>query len=89
MGSLVVIHINKLCAAALNIQINKTWTVYLPSPKVALPVIKKLGEIEWITWGERKEENLHYFPNGGWARLDSIHVSFKEAPARKLKLNIT
>jgi len=53
-------------------QQNKTWTVYFPSPKAALPVIKKTGEIEWVTWGRRKEEDAPYFPNGGWARLDSI-----------------
>ncbi len=53
-------------------QQNKTWTVYFPSPKAALPVIKKSGAIEWITWGKRKEEPASYFPNGGWARLDSI-----------------
>jgi putative SOS response-associated peptidase YedK len=51
---------------------NKQWTVYFPSPKAALPVIKKSGEIEWIKWGRRKEENVPFFPNGGWARLDSI-----------------
>ena len=51
---------------------NKTWTVYFPSPKAALPVLKKDGEIEWITWGKRKEENVPAFPSGGWARLDSI-----------------
>ena len=53
-------------------QQNKAWTVYFPSPKAALPVIKKSGDIEWVTWGKRKEENEPYFPNGGWARLDSI-----------------
>jgi len=53
-------------------QQKKTWTVYFPSPKAALPVIKKTGEIEWVTWGKRKEEDVPYFPNGGWARLDSI-----------------
>jgi len=51
---------------------NKTWTVYFPSQKAALPVLKKDGEIEWVTWGKRKEENAPEFPNGGWARLDSI-----------------
>ena len=50
----------------------KEWKVYFPNPKAALPVIKKGGEIEWVTWGKRKEENVPYFPNGGWARLDSI-----------------
>lgn len=53
---------------------NKAWTVYFPSPKAALPVIKKSGEIEWITWGKRKEETVEFFPNGGWARLDSIQA---------------
>lgn len=46
--------------------------MYFPSPKAALPVIKKTGEIEWVTWGRRKEEDVPNFPNGGWARLDSI-----------------
>jgi len=53
-------------------QQNKSWTIYFPSPKAALPVLKKDGEIEWVTWGRRKEESVEYFPNGGWARLDSI-----------------
>jgi len=52
--------------------LNKSWTVCFPSPKAALPVIKKSGDIEWVTWGKRKDENSAYFPNGGWARLDSI-----------------
>lgn len=51
---------------------NKTWTVYFPNPKAALPIMKKTGDIEWVTWGKRKEENGSHFPNGGWARLDSI-----------------
>lgn len=55
-----------------NDKAGKEWKVYFPSPKAALPVIKKSGEIEWVTWGKRKEENAPYFPNGGWARLDSI-----------------
>jgi putative SOS response-associated peptidase YedK len=46
--------------------------VYFPSPKAALPELKKDGEIEWVTWGNRNEENVPVFPNGGWARLDSI-----------------
>jgi hypothetical protein len=46
--------------------------VYFPSPKSALPVLKINGEIEWITWGRRKEDDMPEFPNGGWARLDSI-----------------
>lgn len=51
---------------------NKQWTVYFPSPKAALPVLKKCGEVEWVKWGRRKEENVPFFPNGDWARLDSI-----------------
>lgn len=53
-------------------QQNKAWTIYFPSPKAALPVLKKNGEVEWVIWGKRKEENAPEFPNGGWARLDSI-----------------
>ena len=50
---------------------DKAWAVYFPSPKAALPVLKKDGEIEWIKWGKRKEEADQFFINGGWARLDS------------------
>ena len=53
---------------------NKAWTVYFPSPKAALPVLKKDGEIEWIKWGKRIEETDKFFINGGWARLDSIKM---------------
>lgn len=50
----------------------KEWKVYFPSPKAALPVIKRDGEIAWVTWGRRKEEPDHVFAPGGWARMDSI-----------------
>ena len=29
---------------------DKAWAVYFPSPKAALPVLKKDCEIEWIKW---------------------------------------
>jgi hypothetical protein len=60
---------------------NKTWKVYFPSSKAALPVLKKDGEIEWVTWGKRKEEDstdLKFFAPGGWARLDSINEGKRE-----------
>jgi len=50
----------------------KEWKVYFPSPKAALPVLKRDGEITWVTWGRRKEEPDHVFAPGGWARMDSI-----------------
>lgn len=50
----------------------KTWAVYFPSPKAALPVLKKDGSVEWVKWGKRKEEEAPGFAPGGWARLDSI-----------------
>ena len=53
---------------------DKVWTVYFPSPKAALPVIKKDGGVDWVKWGKRKEEDARFFPNGGWARLDSIKL---------------
>lgn len=51
----------------------KEWKIYFPSPKAALPVLKKDGDIEWVTWGKRKEEDAPFFAPGGWARLDSIN----------------
>jgi putative SOS response-associated peptidase YedK len=56
------------------VKAGKNWAVYFPSPKAALPVLKRDGEIEWVSWGKRKEETISYFPNGGWARLDSIQA---------------
>ena len=50
----------------------KDWTIYFPSGKAALPVLKKDGDIEWVAWGKCREEPVQGFPNGGWARLDSI-----------------
>lgn len=42
-------------------QQNKTWTVYFPSPKAALPVIKKSGKVEWVTWPGVKKKTHHIF----------------------------
>lgn len=52
----------------------KEWKIYFPSPKAALPVLRKNGEIEWVTWGKRKEEPERFFAPGGWARLDSVQA---------------
>jgi putative SOS response-associated peptidase YedK len=52
----------------------KEWKVFFPSPKAAIPVLKKDGDVEWVPWGKRKEEPLEGFVNGGWARLDSIKM---------------
>lgn len=30
--------------------------------------------VTWVTWGNRKKEANRDFPNGGWARLDSIYA---------------
>lgn len=53
-------------------KLGKEWKIYFPNPKAALPVLKRDGDVEWITWGKRKEETNRSFPNGGWARLDSV-----------------
>ena len=47
----------------------KTWKIYFPSPKAALPVVKWDGAVEWVTWGKRKEEQHSYFAPGGWPDL--------------------
>lgn len=49
----------------------REWAIYFPSPKAALPVLKKDGDVEWVKWGKRKEEAGRFF-DGGWARLDSV-----------------
>lgn len=49
--------------------------IYFPQSGAKLPVRFRSGDVSWITWGKRKEENDSQFPNGGWARLDSIKLS--------------
>lgn len=45
--------------------------VYFPNPKARLPVRLKDGGVTWVAWGSRNRAD-HTFPNGGWARLESI-----------------
>ena len=45
--------------------------IYFPQPDARLPVKLRHGGIAWMIWGRRKEES-NRFPNGGWARIDSI-----------------
>ena len=46
--------------------------IYFPQPDAKLPVKLRNGSVTWVIWGRRKEEATGKFPNGGWARLDSI-----------------
>ncbi|SDX27279.1 hypothetical protein SAMN05421882_11322 [Nitrosomonas communis] len=32
----------------------------------------RYGGVIWVLWGKRQNEGPGKFPNGGWARLDSI-----------------
>ncbi|MBO1924859.1 hypothetical protein [Thiomicrorhabdus sp. 6S3-12] len=48
--------------------------VYFPYPNAKLPVIRRDGGIELVTWGRRNEENdpdALPFPVNGWVREDS------------------
>ncbi|MDR4517971.1 MAG: hypothetical protein MRK00_11385 [Nitrosomonas sp.] len=46
--------------------------IYFPQPDARLPVRLRSGDVTWVTWGRRQKEAIGQFPNGGWARLDSI-----------------
>ena len=46
--------------------------IYFPKADARLPVRLRDGHVTWITWGRRKDEAIGKFPNGGWARLESI-----------------
>src|SRR5690606_33631165 len=46
--------------------------IYFPRPDARLPVRLRNGNVTWVTWGRRKDEAHGKFPNGGWARLNSI-----------------
>ena len=48
--------------------------IYFPQPDARIPVMLRHGDVTWIIWGRRKEEAIGKFPNGGWARLDSIKM---------------
>ena len=61
-----------MCGGAKYIEPSgKEWTIYFPSPKAAMPVVRPEG-VEWVKWGRRKEEPAPGFVQGGWARIDSI-----------------
>ena len=46
--------------------------IFFPQSDAKLPVKLRHGGVSWIIWGRRKDEAVGKFPNGGWARLDSI-----------------
>lgn len=48
--------------------------IYFPQPDARLPVKLRDGGVTWIIWGKRKLEGSGKFPNGGWARIDSIKM---------------
>lgn len=49
----------------------KVKKIYFPNPYAQLPVLKKSGAVELVTWGRRKEQE-GALPQGGWARQESI-----------------
>lgn len=49
--------------------------IYFPQNDARLSVLLRNGGVTWITWGRREKEAIGQFPNGGWARLDSIKSS--------------
>jgi len=49
----------------------ETVKIYFPNPNAELPILMKNQSIELIGWGRRKEQQGH-FPQGGWARHESI-----------------
>ncbi len=48
--------------------------IFFPQPDARLPVKLRGGGVTWVTWGRRQKEAIGKFPNGGWARLDSIKM---------------
>lgn len=46
--------------------------VFFPNPEARLPVRTKDGGVTWVPWGQRNLGGKITFPNGGWARLESI-----------------
>jgi len=53
---------------------NQTIRTYFPNPNAKLPVLRKDGELELVTWGRRNEENTPQsegFPINGWIRYET------------------
>ena len=48
--------------------------IFFPQTDARLPVKLRGGGVTWITWGRRQKEAIGKFPNGGWAKLDSIKM---------------
>ena len=48
--------------------------IFFPQADARLPVKLRGGGVTWVTWGRRQKEAIGKFPNGGWARLDSIKM---------------
>lgn len=48
--------------------------IFFPQPDAKLPIKLRGGGVTWVTWGRRQKEAIGKFPNGGWARLDSIKL---------------
>lgn len=46
--------------------------VFFPNLEARLPVLSKTGNVTWVPWGYRGGDRMPKFPNGGWARLESI-----------------
>ncbi len=62
-----------MCGGVYYIINGEEVRTYFPNPKACLPVKKKIGGVELLPWGRRKEQAGH-LPLGGWARLDSIYA---------------
>lgn len=46
--------------------------IFFPQTDACLPVRLRDGNVTWVTWSRREKEAVGKFPNGGWARLNSI-----------------
>ncbi|MBB2496482.1 hypothetical protein [Aquipseudomonas ullengensis] len=51
---------------------DKVWKIYFPNPKAVIPVLlEEGGQLDWITWGRRKEQPGSG-PQGGWAQPSTL-----------------
>ena len=61
-----------MCGGVEAREAGKTWKIYFPNPKAAIPVLLEGStQLDWIQWGRRKEEQGNG-PQGGWARLSTV-----------------
>lgn len=72
----------------------QTRRTFFPNPNAQVPVVRKDGDIELVTWGRRTEEDsadAQGFPINGWVRHESFlnpNSSWRQYRHKEVKIAI-